>query len=119
MNQMNVYIENIGRINDELEVLDNLSYDTVEEAKNSIVKYDSLLDGLMKLIIGIVEEDNLSPIEKDELFLKSVRILSSYIGNAEDGQKYEAIFNGLYNSERINNSQLTFFNENLNLGRWR
>lgn len=116
---MNVYIENIKRIKEELNFLDNRSYDTVEEAKNSILKYDSLLDGLMKLISRITEEHNLSVIEKEELFRKAVSILSSYIGNAEDGLKYQTIFNGLYKSERISEAQFNFFNENLNLERWR
>jgi hypothetical protein len=115
---MKAYIKDITRIKNELNILDNNSYDTVEEAKLSIFKYDSLLDSLIDLISNIIEEDDFSAHDKEELFVKAVSILSNYIGSAEDAQKYQSVFNNLYENKKITKTQLLLFYENLNLGRW-
>lgn len=116
---MNTYKEKTKRIEDELTILDNNSYDTLEEAKNSILKYDSLLDSLVNLICSIIDENNLSSIEKEKLYIKCVSILANYIGSAEDTEKYEAVFSSLYKNEKISEKQLNLFYDNLNLGRWK
>lgn len=115
---MNTYKEKTKKIEEELTILDNNSYDTLEEAKSSILKYDSLLDRLVNLICNIVDENNLSLIEKEKLYIKCVSILAGYIGSADDTEKYETIFNNLYKNKKISEIQLKFFYDNLNIGRW-
>ncbi len=118
INNMSLYIKKIIKIEEELAILDNNSYDTIEEAKKSILKYDILLENLVNLVIEIINDNKLVLIHKEELFLKSVKIVSSYIGSADDIEKYETIFNDLYENKKISEIQLNYFQDNLNTSRW-
>lgn len=108
----------IEKIKNELKKLDNNLFDTVDEAKKSILEYERLLDSLVCLIIEIIDKNELTVVYKEDLFMKSVKILSNYIGSADDTEKYEAIFIDLYENNKISKTQLDIFYDNLNLGRW-
>lgn len=113
------YFSNLNRIEQVLSVLDNTSYDTIEEANNCLIKYDELKDNVITIINQMLNDFSNSSSTKECVYNKAIQILTNHIGSADDIQKYGSLLESFYNEGRITKQQLNLFYNRLDIGRWR
>ena len=89
-------------------------YETREEAEEGMKKYEELMDKIVQIIIEILADKTSS----NSVYKEAVKLLGSKIGCADDVQKYGDIMKSFYDEGRITQGQLSFFIENMNIGRW-
>jgi predicted nuclease with TOPRIM domain len=109
------YLNNLHRIEKELSALDNNACGTVEEANNCLAEYDRLKNE----IILIIEDFGVASIIKENVYKEAIRILTNYIGSADDIQKYGNILKSFHTEGKLSEQQLHFFYDNLDTGRWK
>ena len=113
------YFSNLHRIEQVLSVLDNTSYDTIEEANNCLIKYDELKDNVITIINQMLNDFSNSSSTKECVYNNAIQILTNHIGSADDIQKYGSLLESFYNEGRITKQQLNLFYNRLDIGRWR
>ena len=82
------YIKQLCKIKKSLSTLDSTPCNTIEEAKLCLTKYDKLKDDIIKVIASVSNDSMLSNQDKEEVYVNGIRVLTNYIGNADDVQKY-------------------------------
>ena len=113
------YIADLQKIEKKIEVLDETSCDTLEEANQCLIKYDELRDEIILIIKNVLKDSNCPiPIRK-RVYNKAIQILTNHIGNVDDIQKYGSILTGFLNDGIINENQLNHFYDTLDIGRWK
>ncbi|MDE5996841.1 MAG: hypothetical protein K2G77_01375 [Muribaculaceae bacterium] len=113
------YIEELHRIEQEFSLLDDKSYNTIEEANRCLIKYDELLDHLVLIIKQALNDGGCSISLKDRIVKKASELLGSHIGSADDMKKYGDSFDDFHIKGLITYNQLHYFRDNLDIGRWR
>ena len=68
------YFSNLHRIEQVLSVLDNTSYDTIEEANNCLIKYDELKDNVITIINQMLNDFSNSSSTKECVYNKAIQI---------------------------------------------
>ena len=111
---MNNYFDQLEKIQCTFSILDEVSYETREEAEEGMKKYEELMDKIVQIIIEILADKTSS----NSVYKEAVKLLGSKIGCADDVQKYGDIMKSFYDEGRITQGQLSFFIENINIGRW-
>lgn len=111
---MNNYFDQLEKIQCTFSILDEVSYETREEAEEGMKKYEELMDKIVQIIIEILADKTSS----NSVYKEAVKLLGSKIGCADDVQKYRDIMKSFYDEGRITQGQLSFFIENMNIGRW-
>jgi hypothetical protein len=113
------YINDLYGIEQSLLVLDDTSCDTIEEANNCLIKYDNLKDDIISVIKRVLEDFSISVMTRESVYSEAIRILTNYIGSADDIQKYGSILESFQHEGKITKQQLNSFCDNLDIGRWR
>ena len=60
----------------------------------------------------------LSNQDKEEVYVNGIRVLTNYIGNADDVQKYGKELENILGDTKMMKAQLDFFYNSLDIGRW-
>lgn len=113
------YLIDLHRIEQVLSILDNTSYNTIEEANDCLIKYDKLKDDIMLIIKQVLGDFSSSSLVRECVYNKAIQILTNHIGSADDIQKYGSQLDFFYNQGRITEQQLKLFYDKLDIGRWR
>lgn len=82
-------------------------------------KYISLQDSLISIIQQALTDNALQQADKENVFSEASSLLGSYIGCVEDVERYFPQVETLYSKGLISAEQLDFFDNNMNIGRWR
>lgn len=113
------YIDDLHRIEQDLSVLDNTSYDTIEEANHCLIKYDELKDDIILIIKRALNDFSCSFSTQERIYNQAIQVLTNHIGSADDIQKYGNILESIQNDGMITKEQLNHFYDNLDIGRWK
>ncbi|SUB88446.1 Uncharacterised protein [Porphyromonas macacae] len=113
------YINDLHRIEQDLSILDNTSYDTIEEANHCLIKYDKLKDDIILIIKRVLNDFSCSFSTKERIYNQAIQVLTNHLGSADDIQKYGNILECFQNDGMITKEQLNHFYDNLDIGRWR
>jgi Na+/phosphate symporter len=113
------YLNDLHGIEKVLLALDRTAYDTIEDANNCLIKYDSLKDDVISIIKQVIENFSISITTKESVSNEAIRILTNHIGNADDIQKYGNILESFHHEGKLTKQQLSSFSDNLDIGRWR
>lgn len=112
------YNERLQKIDQALSVLDNTSYNTIEEANRCLIKYDKLKDDVIQLVKQLLEDSSKSEFIKGNIFNRAIQILTNHIGSSDDIVKYGDILESFFKEGQVSKEQLNFFYEKLDTGRW-
>lgn len=112
------YIKQLCKIKKSLSTLDSTPCNTIEEAKLCLTKYDKLKDDIIKVIASVSNDSMLSNQDKEEVYVNGIRVLTNYIGNADDVQKYGKELEHILGDTKMMKAQLDFFYNSLDIGRW-
>ena len=112
------YIKQLCKIKKFLSTLDSTPCNTIEEAKLCLTKYDKLKDDIIKVIASVSNDSMLSNQDKEEVYVNGIRVLTNYIGNADDVQKYGKALENILGDTKMMKAQLDFFYNSLDIGRW-
>ena len=102
------YIKQLCKIKKSLSTLDSTPCNTIEEAKDDIIK----------VIASVSNDSMLSNQDKEEVYVNGIRVLTNYIGNADDVQKYGKALENILGDTKMMKAQLDFFYNSLDIGRW-
>lgn len=109
---MENYKKQIQSVRIALEELDNASEYNAD-------KYITLQDSLISIIQQALADSKLKQANKENVFSEASSLLGCYIGCVEDVERYFPQFEALYSKDLITAEQLDFFDNNMNIGRWK
>lgn len=113
------YLIDLHKIEKALSILDNTSYDTIEEANSCLVQYDKLKDEIILIIRQVLDDSKIPDLIKDSVYNRAIQLLTNHIGSVDDILKYGSLVEAFYDEGKITKKQLILFHEKLDIGRWR
>jgi hypothetical protein len=112
------YLNKINEIEKSMQEKNKIIFETIEEANENMLKYETLMDEIINVITNLLKNNEIEQKTKEIICTQALILLANNIGCANYDEKYGNIIDKLFTENKITEKQFNIFNENLNLGRW-